>query len=253
MPVVKKWAVLALLLFHSGSLSIFTSGTVFASLGNWVEVAKFTGGGGIGTTEPFTCDHVDWRIRWEIEPTNISERTTFPVYIFPYSDAFRREAWFESIEHYGTEETSGTLYIHDRSGSFDMDVLANIKLHNYNRTRCGVHPRVSIMDHFASNNGGDSDWGSVEEEKHMKKRVLIVVLVLAPLLSVMAGTLFVSLGEANPNWRPWETTPSYDVKAPVISICSPENNTVFNRDNIVLSFKVDLGESETDLEMESVR
>lgn len=87
----------------------------------------------------------------------------------------------------------------------------------------------------------------------MKNKALAMVFVLALLLSVMAGTPFVSLGEANPNWRPWETTPSYDVKAPVISIFSPENNTVFNRDNIVLSFKVDVGESETDLEMEFVR
>jgi len=87
----------------------------------------------------------------------------------------------------------------------------------------------------------------------MKKRVLIVVFVLAPLLSVMAGTPFVSLGEANFLW-PFEVVPPDEyAKAPVISIFSPENNTVFNRDNIVLSFKVDLGESETDLEMEFVR
>jgi len=95
---------------------------------NWSEVARFTGGGGIGTTEPFTCDHVDWRIRWEIEPRNdSSERTAFLVYIFPYSDAFLRDPWFESIQHYGTEETSGTLYIYDHNGSFDMDVLASIE------------------------------------------------------------------------------------------------------------------------------
>jgi hypothetical protein len=126
-PVMKKRAVLALLLFLLGSLSIFTSGAVFALSGNWVEVAKLTGGGGIGTTDHFTCDHADWRIRWEIEPTNSSERTAFLVYIFPYSDAFRREAWFESIQHYGTEETSGILYIYNHSGSFDMDVLASIE------------------------------------------------------------------------------------------------------------------------------
>ena len=82
MPVVKKRAVLALLLFLSVSLSIFTSGTVFASSGNWIEVARLTGGGGIGTTDQFTCDYVDWRIRWEIEPTNSSEGTSFLVYVF---------------------------------------------------------------------------------------------------------------------------------------------------------------------------
>ena len=85
-------------------------------------MARFTGGGGITTTEPFTCDHVDWRIRWEIEPSNASVRTAFLVYIFPYTGGFLREPWFESIEHFGTEETSGTLYIYDHNGSFDMDV-----------------------------------------------------------------------------------------------------------------------------------
>jgi len=128
-PVVgKRRTALALLLFFSISLSTVTSGIVFASSGNWSEVARFTGGGGIGTTEPFTCDHADWRIRWEIEPENdSSERTPFLVYIFPYSDSFLRDPWFESIQHYGTEETSGTLYIQDRNGSFDMDVLASLE------------------------------------------------------------------------------------------------------------------------------
>jgi hypothetical protein len=128
-PVVgKRRTALALLLVFSISLSTVTSGIVFASSGNWIEVARFTGGGGIGTTEPFTCDHADWRIRWEIEPGNdSSERTSFLVYIFPYSDSFLRDPWFESIQHYGTEETSGTLYIQDRNGSFDMDVLASLE------------------------------------------------------------------------------------------------------------------------------
>ena len=94
---------------------------------HWVEVVRFTGGSTITTTEDFTCDYVDWRIRWEIEPRNDSIRTVFRVYIFPYSDAFPREPWFESIQKYGTEETSGILYIHDHNGSLDMDVLASLE------------------------------------------------------------------------------------------------------------------------------
>ena len=81
----------------------------------------------------------------------------------------------------------------------------------------------------------------------MKKKVLAVVFVLAPLLSVMAGTQFVSLGEANPFWPFGPILPD-DAKAPVISILSPANNTVINQDNVVLSFKVDVGESETALD-----
>ena len=94
---------------------------------NWVEVTRFTGGSNITTTDHFTCDHVDWRIRWEYEPRNDNIRTVFRVYIFPYSDAFPREPWFESIQKYGTEETSGILYIHDHNGSFDMDVLVSLE------------------------------------------------------------------------------------------------------------------------------
>ena len=79
----------------------------------------------------------------------------------------------------------------------------------------------------------------------MNKKVLAAVFVLAPLLSVMAGTQFVRLGEANPNWRPWEN-PSLDYYAtpPVISISSPENNTVYNPNNVSLTFNVAVGETE---------
>jgi hypothetical protein len=126
--VDKIRAVLPPLLFFSFSISTIASVIVFASSGNWIEVARFTGVGGIGTTEPFTCDYSDWRIRWEIEPRNDgTERTAFLVYVFPYTGSFLRDPWFESIQHYGTEETSGTLYIQDRNGSFDMDVLASLE------------------------------------------------------------------------------------------------------------------------------
>jgi hypothetical protein len=126
--VDKLRAVLPPLLFFSLSISTIASVIVFASSGNWIEVARFTGGGGIGTTEPFTCDYSDWRIRWEIEPIKDStERTMFLVYVFPYTGSFLRDPWFDSIQHYGTEETSGILYIQDRNGSFDMDVLASLE------------------------------------------------------------------------------------------------------------------------------
>lgn len=79
----------------------------------------------------------------------------------------------------------------------------------------------------------------------MKRKVLAVAFVLAPLLSVMAGTMFVSLVKANPLWFLGYVRPDEYTKAPVVSIFSPENYTVFNTDNVVLSFKVDVGESET--------
>ena len=79
----------------------------------------------------------------------------------------------------------------------------------------------------------------------MKKRVLLVVSVLALLVSSVAGTLLVSLAEANPLWFIPHVQPDETTKPPVISIFSPENNTVYNTDTVVLSFNVDAGESET--------
>jgi len=80
------------------------------------------------------------------------------------------------------------------------------------------------------------------------KKALAVVFVLALLVSVVAGTQLVSVGKANPFWWYEEVPPDAYTKAPVISVLSPANNTVFNEDNVYLSFKVDVGESETALE-----
>lgn len=93
---------------------------------NWVEVTTLSGSGGIGSTKTFTIEHVDWRIRWEIEPGNHSERQSFLVYVFPATGIKGSEQWFESIQHFGTEETTGVLNILNYSGSFYMDVLASI-------------------------------------------------------------------------------------------------------------------------------
>jgi len=40
----------------------------FLSSDNWVEVVRFIGGTEGATTEPFICNHVEWRIRWSISP-----------------------------------------------------------------------------------------------------------------------------------------------------------------------------------------
>jgi hypothetical protein len=94
-----------------------------ASSENWVKVATLTGSGGIGSTNSFTVDLVDWRIIWEIEPGDGSERTAFMAYIFPNVGVNGGEHWFEKIEHFGIEETTGVVNIYNRSGSFYMDVL----------------------------------------------------------------------------------------------------------------------------------
>ena len=56
------------------------------------------------------------------------------------------------------------------------------------------------MDYSASNNDGNSDSGSSEEETTMNKKGLAAALVLALLVSVMAGTQLVSFVTPNKFW-----------------------------------------------------
>jgi len=100
-----------------------SNSVVFASSENWVEVTTLTGAGSIGSTKTFTVDHVDWRIKWEITPGNSSERTAFLAYVYPATGIKGSEQWFEQIEHYGTEKTTGMLTIYNNSGSFYVGVL----------------------------------------------------------------------------------------------------------------------------------
>ena len=86
----------------------------FASSGNWVEVVTFPNGVGFGMSSHFTINHVDWRIKWEINPSNSSERTSFTVHVFHYMGTRAPE----EISWLTTHETTGILNIYNASGSF---------------------------------------------------------------------------------------------------------------------------------------
>jgi hypothetical protein len=61
---MRKFVLVSLILFFI--FSQFQS--VFAE--NWVEVQKYGGDGLLQVdSEPFRVDHINWRIRWEIEST----------------------------------------------------------------------------------------------------------------------------------------------------------------------------------------
>ena len=79
MPSVSKRRTALIILLFCFVHLVFTIGIAFASSANWSEVTRFTG----SETQPyitdyFTCDHVDWRIRWEYMP----EDATFIVYTY---------------------------------------------------------------------------------------------------------------------------------------------------------------------------
>ena len=75
----------------------------------------------------------------------------------------------------------------------------------------------------------------------MKRTTLALTLISALLLSVAAGTQFVQFGVANPfsqSAYSGEKSPNSEVKPPVVSITFPENNMVYNTNNLSLAFNV---------------
>jgi len=100
------------------SLSIVAPQFVFAVSENWSEMTRFSGTGALTTTGPFTCDHVEWRIRWELEP----QSGFLSAYIYPHEP---QSASFESIiKSPENNETNGTVYIPERSGTFHLVIMA---------------------------------------------------------------------------------------------------------------------------------
>lgn len=121
-----KRAALALLLCFPISLFTVTSAIVSASSGNWVEVTRFPDEGTGFQTEPFTVDHVEWRIRWEYVPEPEVPDEHLSLHVYVYAQEYPG-TWFESIRKNGTEETNGTLYIQDRNGTFFLVIIKAVQ------------------------------------------------------------------------------------------------------------------------------
>ena len=106
----------------------------FASSDDWVEVVTFThsvsGLVFLHPTSHFTVDYVDWRIRWEVNPGNNSEKgTSFHAYVYPETSDPAIEEMHYTI---GTEKTTGIKNIYNHKGSFYIIVqttnIADINL-----------------------------------------------------------------------------------------------------------------------------
>jgi hypothetical protein len=87
---------------------------VFASSDNWVEVITFHNAVGFGMTSRFNVVYVDWRIKWEIYPSNGSESPSLTVHV--YHDMGHQG--IENISSLTTHETNGILNIYNASGKF---------------------------------------------------------------------------------------------------------------------------------------
>jgi len=95
--------------------------TASAAPSNWNEVTSFTGSGSeTYTTDYFTCDHVEWRIRWEYVPdSNYPEYAIFSVMTYPQGEDV---LYVSLIMKSGSEDTSGVSYIHNNKGTFYMEI-----------------------------------------------------------------------------------------------------------------------------------
>ena len=111
MGVSGKGFVLTLIIFL---VSAFLVDIVFASSGNWVVVITFHNAVGFGMTSRFNVFHDDWRIKWEIYPSNGSESPSFNVRV--YHDMGHQG--IEMISSLTTHETTGILNIYNASGKF---------------------------------------------------------------------------------------------------------------------------------------
>jgi hypothetical protein len=98
-------------------LCFTTSSIVFASSSDWSEVTRFTGSGTEHyTTDYFTCEHAEWRIRWEYVPhPSLSLFSLFSVYTYPQGE---NTLYIDSIIKTGSNDTNGISYIHDNDGAF---------------------------------------------------------------------------------------------------------------------------------------
>ena len=122
----KDTIIVLVSLFLLGSMS----SVVFASSDNWVEVARFEGNESI-QTESFTCDHVEWRIRWEYVPSfQPTESIFFSVFTYPREEGVRGSMYVNSIIDIGSEKRSGTSYVHDYQSTFFM-IINVIGTENY--------------------------------------------------------------------------------------------------------------------------
>ena len=88
----------------------------------------------------------------------------------------------------------------------------------------------------------NSQYYTVRGASVMRKTFPASAFILALLLSAVVGTLFSSTAHANP--YNWETIPPpAGTKAPTITLLTPENNTVFPVNNVLLNFVANVGNS----------
>jgi parallel beta-helix repeat protein len=117
----KRGKTILLLIILTFSLLFVTPNIVLAQR-IWSEVARFTGSGhGVFTTEIFTCNHADWRMRYEYIPGQ--EFANFSYRVFSPNS----EEYLAGFYSNATETTNGISTYHNTSGSFYLQIISFAK------------------------------------------------------------------------------------------------------------------------------
>ena len=98
---------------------------VLAAPENWSEVTRFEGSGTEQYNSPyFTCNHSEWRIRWNYTPVSPSNYSTFIVVTTPQDEI----GWVSYIVKHENITTNGISQIHNKSGTFYSAInVANLE------------------------------------------------------------------------------------------------------------------------------
>ena len=131
MPLKKlcnTFGFLGVLLIFS---TVFTGNAVFALSENWIEVATFTENDGDGPTNQFTCNHVDWRIKWQYTPSSNPHTTVFTIDILSHQNNTTTTLYTvgnnglkqptQSV--FGQLNQTGTCYVTGQNGAFSLNIF----------------------------------------------------------------------------------------------------------------------------------
>jgi hypothetical protein len=80
----------------------------------------------------------------------------------------------------------------------------------------------------------------------VEKKPLITIIIISVLLfSAVGGTQLVNLGKANPWMGTDWVSPADATKSPTLTIVSPQNNMIYNSNDVTLSFNAHVGKPVT--------
>ncbi len=121
---MRRKSVIIVFLVSSRILFTLLNNIAAASSGEWIEITRFNQNSRF-LHETFTIEHVEWRIKWEYEPTPEIPKEQPALYVYVWDQEFP-DKYFETIQKKGSHETRGILYIHNRSGTFSLGVIRTI-------------------------------------------------------------------------------------------------------------------------------